>query len=147
MPCHYVIHCGCNVHWAPRNNGPVRSKVKYNSFVHTNKVGRGHGNGEHPSVGLTVQGFQPLPMNYSILGCVGPVLALIWPKIYEDHWNLWLPTIIQRNCCSIIFKLGMYTCLMNLQNWFAFGMHWPNFQYLLPKINWKWWFFYHYLEN
>ena len=71
--------------------------------------------------------FLPLPTNCSTLGCVGSILALIWQKIDEDGWNLWFPTIIQNTCCLSIFKLGMYTCLMNLQNLFTFGMHWPNF--------------------
>ena len=151
MPCHYIIHCGWNVHWTPRNYGPIRNKVKYNIFVHPKKVGRGHGNGElvsvHLSAWLSIQGFWPLPKNHSIWGCIGPILSLIWRKIYEDGWNLWFPMIIQKNCCSINFKLGMYTCLMNLQNWFTFGMHWPISAICCQKITENGDFFYHYLEN
>ena len=93
MPCHYIIHYGWNVHWTPRNNGPIRNKVKYNTFVHTKKVVRGHGNGERPSVGLTVHpGFLTLPKNYSIWGCIGPIYLSFGQKfmkmveIYGFQW-------------------------------------------------------------
>ena len=142
MPCHYIIHCGSNVHWTPRNNGPIWGARSNITFLSTpTQLGGDMGMVTiHLSAWLSIQGFRPLPTNCSILVCVGPILPLIWRKIYEDGWNLWFPTIIQKTCCVIIFKLGMHTCLMNLQHWFTFGMHWPNVDYVLPKINWKWWF-------
>ena len=91
MPCHYIIHCGSNVHWTPRNNGPIWGARSNITFLSTpTQLGGDMGMVTiHLSAWLSIQGFRPIPTNCSILGCVGPILPLIWQKIYEDGWNLW----------------------------------------------------------
>ena len=82
MPCHYIIHCGCNVHWTPRNNGPIWGARSNITLLSTpTQLGGDMGMVTiHLSAWLSIQGFWPLPMNYSMLGCLGPILALIWPQ-------------------------------------------------------------------
>ena len=51
---------------------------------------------------------------------------------------------------QFILKLGVYTCKMSVQSWFAFGSRWTNFGPLVAKKNSKWLFPVvsdHYLEK
>ena len=66
----------------------------------------------------------------SLLGQVGQILALKWPK---DYFNWWFLTVIWKNIHTIQFKLCVYTCCMSVHNWFAFGPCWPNFGPLVAK--------------
>ena len=63
------------------------------------------------------------------------------PRSREGTWEWWLsfrtlvrpcvrqrfPTIIWKSNHSINFKFGVSICWISVQNWFAFGRHWPNF--------------------
>ena len=44
----------------------------------------------------------------------------------NDWTDWWFPTIIWKNNRSIHCNLGVYTCSVSVQNWFAFGpqIHW-----------------------
>ena len=68
-------------------------------------------------------------------------LVQFWPsggqKMIENGSKWWFPTIIWKSIHPIQFKLVLYTCWVNVQNWFAFGPCWPNFG---PLVVTKWWF-------
>ena len=78
--------------------------------------------------------------NDSLLGHVGQIWALWWPK----KFNWWFPTVIWKSIHTIQSRLGVYTCGVSVQNWFAFWPRWPNFGPLVAKtcmkIGWKWLF-------
>ena len=68
----------------------------------------------------------------SLLGDIGQILALWWPK---DDWKWRFATIIWKCIRAIQFKLGLYTYWVSVQNWLAFGPCWPNFG---PLVATKW---------
>ena len=67
---------------------------------------------------------------YSILGHVGQFLAFLWP---QNDWKWWFSTIIWKIIHAIQFKLYVYSYRVSIQNWFAFGTHWPYFGPLMAK--------------
>ena len=74
------------------------------------EFGRGHRNGERPSVRPCIR-------------------ASVRPG---------LPTIIRKSNPSFHFKLDVAICWVSIKNWFTFGQRWPDFGPLLAKNNCKW---------
>ena len=59
------------------------------------------------------------------------------PQLAKNLWR-WLKFMVSNNYPENLLLDRLQT--WNLQKWFTFGVHWPNFSYLLPKIDWKLWF-------
>ena len=127
MPCHYIIHCGWNVHWTPRNNGPIRNKVKYNIFVHPKKVGRGHGNVELVSVHLlawlSIQGFWPstpkkLGGDMGMVSLWASICRPDCPSRVSDHYL----RIIQFGAALVQFYQSFGEKFMNMAE--IYGFQW-----------------------
>ena len=89
-------------------------------IVPADEVGRGHRNGEHPSV----------------CPCVRASICLSVPPGF--------PTIIWKSHHSIHFKFNVGICWASVQNWFAFGMtltqFWPSSGQKITENGPKWWF-------
>ena len=150
MPCHYIIHCRWNVHWTPRNNGPIRNKVKYNIFVHTKKVGRGHGNDECPSVGLTVRPSR-VSDHYLRIIKFGAAFVQFYPSFGQKFMKMTEIYGLQRLSRKIVAQ--PFSNLECTLVWWTFRINsrleciGPISAICCKKNNRKWWFFYHYLEN
>ena len=61
-------------------------------------------------------------------------------RLLKNRSKWWFPTIIWKSIHTIQFKLVVYTCLVCVQNWFAFGWRWLDFGPLVAKNDWKWCF-------
>ena len=45
----------------------------------------------------------------------------------QNDWKGWFPTLIWKSIHAIQFKLGVYTYLVSVQNWFVIGPCWRTF--------------------